>query len=199
MITKNDINPLDLIETHTKKKEARIEIYEQIYEKCCQKIKYINDVLYAKECRFEVPYVRWGLPFYHINAVVLYIMIKLRGKGFKVTRIPPNTIYIDWRNIVETFSNPIEFRFEMDETTETATPDMKSVSLGGDDRFDKMEKHGCGGDCCKKKPEKPISKKHRLELERQRQQDDIKSVLASKSSRSHHQSSRSHTAKNNFY
>lgn len=186
------INPLELIDTHNKKKEARIKIYEEIFEKCCQKIRYVNDTLYAKECRFTVPYVRWGLPFYHINAVVLYIMIKLRGQGFKVSRVPPNTIYIDWKNIVESFSSPMEFRFEMDEV-ESTTPDVKSVSFGGDERFDNLEKEGCGGDCCKKGPKhKKINRKQRLELERQHQQDEIKTVLARNGSSDHSSRSSRH-------
>lgn len=198
------INPLDLIETHTKKKEARLKIYEEIYEKCCQKIYYVNNTLYGKECKFEVPYVRWGLPFYHINAVLLYIMIKLRGQGFKVRTLPPNAIHIDWHNILETFSAPMEFKFEMDEPERTGTPNIKSVSVVGDDRFDDLDKNGCGGDCCKKRPEKPVSKKQRLELERQRQQDEIKSVLASKSKRGHAHSSTQksrggHRDRSNYY
>ena len=174
---KKGINPLELIDTHNKKKEARIQIYEEIYEKCCQKIRYVNDVLYAKECTFSIPFVRWGLPFYHINAVILYIMIKLRGLGFRVTHINENQIFISWKNIVQSLSSPMEFRFEMDEV-ETTTPEKKTVDFGGDERFDHLEKHGCGGDCCKKNPKKDkLSKKQRLELDRQRQQDEIKSVL----------------------
>jgi len=175
---KKGINPLDLIDTHNKKKEARIQIYEEIYEKCCQKIRYVNDVLYAKECTFSIPFVRWGLPFYHMNAVVLYIMIKLRGLGFRVSHMNENKIYISWQNIVQSLSNPMEFRFEMDEVEKTATPEKEAITFGGDERFDHLEKHGCGGDCCKKNPKRDkLSRKQRLELERQRQQDEIKSVL----------------------
>ncbi len=174
---KKGINPLELIDTHNKKKEARIQIYEEIYEKCCQKIRYVNDVLYAKECTFSIPFVRWGLPFYHINAVILYIMIKLRGLGFRVTHVNDNKIFINWQNIVQSLSNPKEFRFEIDEV-DTKTPEKKTVDFMGDERFDHLEKNGCGGDCCKKSTKKDkMSKKQRLELERQRQQDEIKSVL----------------------
>ena len=183
MINKG-INPLELIETHNKKKEARIQIYEEIFQKCCEKIKYVNDTLYGKECKFTVPFVRWGLPFYHMNAVVLYVMIKLRGLGFRVTHLQQNVIYISWQSIVQNFSNPMEFSFEMDEIQPNV--EAKVETFGGDERFDHIEKHGCGGDCCKKNTQpKKINRKQRLELERQRQQDEIRGVLAKNVSSKH--------------
>lgn len=176
-----DIDPLELIETHDRKKQFRIQIYEDIYSKCCQKIRYVNDVLYKKECTFNVPEVRWGLPRYHIHAVLSYILIKLRGKGFHVAYIPPTQIYINWRKIVDTLSSPSPVVYEFD-LKESTVPKPTNTKLGGDERFERLERDGCGGDCCTKSSpkKKHISRKQRLELARQRNQEEIKSILRSK-------------------
>ena len=185
----NDINVEDLVITHNKRKDTRLKVYNQIYSKCINKIKYINDVLLERDCNFSIPAFRWGLPFYQHKAALGFIMIKLRGTGFDVHYINEDQIYINWNKLVETAMNdtyparnytadgiPMDFG-------DTTVPKPSNISLK-DERFHKLEMEGCGGECCTQKkissqdPErKRVTKKQRLENARQQQQSRISNLL----------------------
>lgn len=202
----DDINVEDLVHTHNRRKNTRQKIYDEIYSKCVHKIKYINDILLEKECYFSIPSFRWGLPFYQRRAALGYIMIKLRGKGFDVHYVNKgveydqdpyqqygdtnaDTIYINWNKLVESVMNDKYPARQLNadgidmDIADTTVPKPSNVNVK-DDRFTKLETEGCGGECCEVKkiqsrdPErKRITKKQKLEMARQQQQNRIQNML----------------------
>lgn len=184
-----DIDVPALVTTHNKRKDTRLKVYKTIYSKCCAKIKYINDVLFEKECYFNIPTFRWGLPLYQHKAAIGYVMICLRGKGMDVKYLNDNTIYINWSKLIENAMNDAFPARNLDtidglnmDVADTTVPKPTNITLR-DERFDKFEAEGCGGECCKEKiQEKPkqISKSQRLEYARQQQQYKINDLIRRK-------------------
>lgn len=198
-----DIDVNELVGTHNKRKEQRTQIYEMMYRKCCHRIRYANDVQYVKECYFKVPEVQlWGgVPRYHLNAVLGYIMIRLKQKGFDVKFMPPDGVLINWGRIVNRDARPATviqkqnhfddlpikpsqppqekvIRYELDETTtKSRKPDGANATA-----TDRLLHHGCKRDCCSSGSTSSTSRldaRHaREELERRRQQDDIERLIA---------------------
>lgn len=192
---RGDIDVNDLIVTHNKRKDTRLKIYDEIYKKCCNKIKYINDTLLERECYFSIPRFRWGLPLYQHKAALGFIMIKLRGKGFDVKFVESyeNSIYINWHKLVEQAMNdsyPGRFEHRQDadgismDIADTTVPKPDNIPVK-DERFQKLAHEGCGGDCCKTKnasfedhtKSRGATRKQRLELARQQQQHRIQDLL----------------------
>lgn len=180
-----DIDVDDLITTHNTRKRTRLKVYNEIYSKCCNKIKYINDVLLERECKFTIPRFRWGLPLFQHKAALGFVMIRLRGKGFDVKYIDNDKIYINWNKLVESVVNDSypAIKYSADgiriDVADTTVPKPSNIK---DERFNKMEQEGCGGECCKAKKQdlkknRPIIKKQRLELARQQQQSKIRHML----------------------
>jgi hypothetical protein len=184
-----DIDINSLVTTHNKRKDTRLKVYKDIYSKCCIKIKYINDVLFERECYFSVPAFRWGCPAYQHKAALGYVMICLRGKGMDVRYLNDDTIYINWSKLIDNAMNDAFPARNLDtidglnvDTADTTVPKPTNITLR-DDRFDKIAMEGCGGDCCKEKEsEKPkvLNKSHRLELARQQQQYKINNLIRRK-------------------
>lgn len=183
------LNVNQLVITHNRRKDTRQKVYNDIYKKCCNKIKYINDVLLERECYFSIPTFRWGLPFYQHKAALGFIMIKLRGKGMDVHYTNEGQIYINWNKLVEEAMNDNYPARQMTadgipmDIADTTVPKPTNISMK-DERFHKLEMEGCGGECCTTKKNhanstevKRVSKKQRLELARQQQQDRIKNML----------------------
>lgn len=187
----NDINVEQLVVTHNRRKGTRLKVYNEIYSKCCNKIKYINDVLLERECYFSIPTFRWGLPFYQHKAALGFIMIKLRGKGFDVHYVNDDQMYINWNKLVESaMTDNYPARLTADgidiDFADTTVPKPTNIHLK-DERFNKLEMEGCGGECCsnkkihaQSKETKQTSKSQRLELARQQQQSRIKNMLRHK-------------------
>ena len=117
----------DLIDTHTRRRNQRAKVYEKVYPKCCQRIRHANDILYAKECTFNVPTLElWGgTPLYQVNAVIGDIMIRLKQKGFDVRYLPPDGSFINWKKAV-TGDNRKDnvIRYELDELNKQPTPKL---------------------------------------------------------------------------
>ena len=184
----DDLNVEDLIVTHNRRKHTRLKIYNKIYTKCCNKIKYINDVLLERECYFSTPGFVWELPLYQHKAALGFVMIKLRGKGFDVKYANNNKIYINWNKLVESAMNDSYPASKLNadgitmDIADTTVPKPTNVSVK-DDRFHKFETEGCGGDCCTNKKGKSRgeithqSKKRKLEMARQQQQHKIKNMI----------------------
>lgn len=187
-----DIDINKLVGAHNKRREQRAQIYELIYRKCCHRIRYANDVQYVKECHFKIPEVQlWnGVPRYHLNSAIAYTMIKLKKKGFDVKYIAPDGIMVNWQRLVgtaavtpiPTFEEPTEktIRYVLDEVT-TAAPNKDIISNG-----ERLLHRGCTGDCCVKPNSREardqskidLSKHAKLELDRQRQQDEIDRLIS---------------------
>ncbi len=179
-----DINTSALLDTHTKRRNQRAKIYERVYRKCCQRIRHTNDILYAKECIFNVPEVQlWGgIPRYQVNAVLGYIMLRLKQKGFEVRLFPPNGILINWAKVVsgdtaDKAESSFTLRYQLDEVN-TAVPKLDHVASVQE----RMIHEGCQGDCCNdpNRPPKVINRKQQLELERRKQQIEIDRLIERK-------------------
>ena len=182
-----DIDTSDLITAHNRRREQRVKVYERIYRKCCHRIRYANDVQYVCECYFKVPEVQlWGgVPRYQINAVVAYMMIRLKQKGFDVRYHPPGGLMINWTRLVagdqaglvyQDMKKERVIRYELDEDTTKADP-LDQVATPAE----RLLHRGCKGDCCTQpdamKP-KRVARHKRLELERRKQQDEIDRLIA---------------------
>ena len=183
-----DIDTTELITAHNRRREQRARVYERIYRKCCHRVRYANDVQYVRECYFQVPEVQlWGgVPRYKVNAVVSYIMIRLKQKGFDVRFQPPDGVMINWSRLVAgdqaglvyqdlAKSEDRVIRYELDEETTKANP-LDQVSTPAE----RLVHRGCKGDCCTKpdamRPQR-VSRRKILELERRRQQEDIDRLI----------------------
>lgn len=186
-----DINVDELVTRHNKRKDTRLKIYSDIYAKCCAKIKYINDVLFERECYFNIPHVRWGLPLYQHKAALGFVMIRLRGKGMDVHYVNENTLYISWNKLIESAMNDAYPAYKIGTTEgildesgigDTTVPKPTNIPYK-DDRFEKLEATGCTGECCVSKTvNKPThdptpTRKQRLEIARQEQQYKIENLL----------------------
>lgn len=184
-----DIETTDLITAHNKRREQRLQVYERVYRKCCHRIRYANDVQYTKECFFQVPEVQlWGgVPRYQLNAVIAYIMLKLKQKGFDVRYVAPDGVMVNWGRMVagdqaglvyqslERKQESRVIRYELDEETTSAKP-LDHLTTPGE----RLLHDGCKGECCVGGGQKPqrVTRQRREEIERMRQQDEISRLIA---------------------
>jgi len=222
----NDIDLDRLVGVHQKRSNARKKIYEDIYLGCCKKIELTNDILKARTCKFHVPYARFGLPLYHVNACSTYLLLRLHDQGFQIKFVPPNQLYISWERIVKERLSLTTKTFKLDTSMDSSVPKLKYIppkgynlpsypsgqfrgrntwngfngtsaypptlppSMGNhyysgssSTKMQRLLDHkGCGGDCCKNdsKKAKRTSRRARLEMERQVQQDQIANLISRK-------------------
>jgi hypothetical protein len=179
-----DIDVGQLVQSHSRRKEQRQQVYEMVYRKCCHRIRYANDVQYVKECYFRVPEIQlWnGIPRYEIKAVIAYVMIKLKQKGFDVKFQPPDGVMVNWERLVakqaKTANVPAEIRFPVDEITTKAKPLDQMATVA-----ERLMKLPCKSDCCSGPDSMPggalkVSREARLEEERKRQQEEIDKLIS---------------------
>lgn len=90
------LNIVELNKVHENRKKQKEEVYKYVYNKICERIKYLNNQLYLKECTYDIPNIIWGYPIYDIQACVCYIMVKLRKDEIFVQYIYPRRLYISW-------------------------------------------------------------------------------------------------------
>lgn len=193
----DDINVGDLVGAHNYRREQRAQVYEMMYRKCCSRIRHANDIQYSREVIFYVPEVQlWnGVPRYQINAVIGYIMIKLKQKGFDVKFQAPNAILINWERLVAgqvqlgdmnvgPDGRPLEkeVRFSLDEVKTQMRPHDQ-----GRTPAERLIHTACQGDCCTKSNDpnrgSVESRSARAELERRRQQEEIDRLIAKRDNR----------------
>lgn len=93
------LNISDLTETHKKKNQIKVEIYEQLLCKCHRRIKYSAGQNHTY-CYYTVPQYQIGLPVYNMRACILFIYLKLQKNGFYVKFYQPSTFYISWEKYV---------------------------------------------------------------------------------------------------
>lgn len=96
------LNLYELAETHRKKQEYKLRVYEKILCQCHRRIKY-SASQDKTECIFVVPKYQFGLPVYNLKACFLFIYIKLKKNGFDVAGFPPNTIHISWKKYFDKY------------------------------------------------------------------------------------------------
>lgn len=77
------------------RRRERHATYEHVYSLCQKQV-----MNYAKQdqyrCFYDVPEFILGMPVYHINNVLMYLMDKLRDSGFLVKYFFPKYLYISW-------------------------------------------------------------------------------------------------------
>ena len=94
-----DIN--DLHKNRQERINRRAYTYQEVLNKCYQRIKFINDTSYETYCYFIIPEVVFGLPLYDKNECIKFVFDKLSKNGFKLLYLHPNVFYISWEYIPE--------------------------------------------------------------------------------------------------
>lgn len=92
-----NINSLhDEILERESKKEL---IYEDVFKKVVDKIKYTNKK--SNDCflMYSCPTFIYGIPRYELQPCLAYIMKKLTDKYFRVTYHAPNILFISWQHL----------------------------------------------------------------------------------------------------
>ena len=94
----------DISELH-KNREGRIHrrafTYQEVLNKCYQRIRFINDTSYETYCYYIIPNLLFGLPLYDKNECIKFVFDNLIKNGFKVLYLHPNVFYISWEIIPE--------------------------------------------------------------------------------------------------
>jgi len=75
------------------------KIFENVYLKVINKIKYTNKFSSDCYCLFQCPNFVYGCPLYDLNSCIIYIMNKLVSNYFQVQYGSPNLLFISWQNI----------------------------------------------------------------------------------------------------
>ena len=91
----SQINMKELYNTINEKTLKRMETYDDILQKCHQRIKY-NSKLEKTYCFFQIPSFIIGVPIYDTNEMKLYIINSLKKNGFELLYIEPNWLFITW-------------------------------------------------------------------------------------------------------
>ena len=100
-----------LNQVHVERNKNQSLVYETIYLGCQRKILYVNNHLYKKECVYDVPSYKFGLPLFNQKACTVYIMMKLRKYKFYAVYKYPNQIHIKWD---KTYDNEITTKIPID-------------------------------------------------------------------------------------
>jgi len=94
------------------------ELYEKKHQYDLQKLELFNKILNrihvrikttSKQkideqfCWYVVPEIIIGVPKYDLGACIAYLMDKLKGNGFIVRYIHPNTLFIGWKHWVPSY------------------------------------------------------------------------------------------------
>ena len=95
---KSDISMAELTRTHIEKKNTRKMVYDNIYKQCCEKIRYMNGQWHKTCCSFIVPSIQIGMPIYKMETCIVYLMYKLKQKGFYLEFLYPNKLNISWKH-----------------------------------------------------------------------------------------------------
>lgn len=79
-------------------RQAKInKIYESVFRKAVDRVKYINSQSTNCECLFTIPAFMFGVPLYNLNFCRQYVIARLEDHNFFVRVSPPNIIYISWK------------------------------------------------------------------------------------------------------
>jgi hypothetical protein len=127
-------NIYDLKQELLEKKHKRHKIYETIYDKVTNKIKFTNSNTENCYCIFQFKKLEYGLPSYDINECISYISEKLRKNHFKIGLIGNNQIIISWLHILEQ-----QTKKEREMSANISLIDMKEREmLRSQEQFNKM-------------------------------------------------------------
>lgn len=78
---------------------AKIKIFENVLNRCVEKIVFTNKYTDQTFVIFEVPQILIGYPNYDFKICILYLMSQLAKKHYKVSFLEPFYLYIDWGSV----------------------------------------------------------------------------------------------------
>ena len=94
------INIYELQANIRKRKQNNKKIYNNILNRCIQKIK-IAARNETTECVYQIPTMIMGLPLYDLTKCTEFVIEKLTKKGFQIMALQ-NSIFISWKEIPDT-------------------------------------------------------------------------------------------------
>jgi hypothetical protein len=98
------INIDDLYEKKREKDLAQLKIFNKMLRRIHAKIQVTSRQKNTEKiCWFVVPEIMLGVPTYDQGGCIAYVMDKLKGDGFKVQYIHPNTLFIGWNHWVPNY------------------------------------------------------------------------------------------------
>lgn len=77
-----------------------LKLYEQILNKCYNRIKRMVREN-RMHCIFTIPDYMIGYPIYDVYQCIYYVIKKLKEADFQVKYIPKNTLFISWKTPVQ--------------------------------------------------------------------------------------------------
>lgn len=78
------------------KELAKTKIFDNVLNRCVEKIIFTNKYTDQTFVIFEVPQILIGYPNYDYKICILYLISKLTQKHYKAFFLEPFYIYIDW-------------------------------------------------------------------------------------------------------
>ena len=91
------LNINDLYSKQEEKENNKKEIYDNVLQKCHNKIKTSSKMHpYNHWCYFVIPTFMYGIPFYNKSECINYLYTNLTNNGFKITYTHPNLFIITW-------------------------------------------------------------------------------------------------------
>lgn len=99
----DDIPNIDNLhkEKHVKE-NTKHEMFGLVLKRCVDKIVHTNRFTDKTFVFFEVPQVLLGYPTYDMKQCIMFLMHKLREKGYYIIFIDPFYLYIDWGTATNT-------------------------------------------------------------------------------------------------
>lgn len=89
----------DLKDEVLDKKRKKHSIYDTIYDKVINRIKFVNKNTNKCYCVYKFSGFDFGLPLYNVNECISYVNHKLRKNKYKVGIYAKNKIIISWLHI----------------------------------------------------------------------------------------------------
>ncbi len=95
----NYFDDIDINNLHVqfeKREEIKYNTYNEMLQKIKRRIINTNEQLRRCHCTYKFQKYVLGVPLYDMAHCINYIIKKLREKGFFVSQVDRDTIYIDW-------------------------------------------------------------------------------------------------------
>ena len=103
------------------RKTIRKETYTKIYEQFSKKIRHHVE-LGLKNVTLNVPSFVMGCPTFDRSKAADYLVRQLKNGGFRVDRLSPTDIYVDWN--IKTSKKKSEPRHEPEHETDGGLPSL---------------------------------------------------------------------------
>lgn len=98
---------LNIDELYEKKRQFdlnKLALFNKILNRIHVRIKNISKQKMNEQfCWFVVPEIILGVPKYDQGACIAYLLDKLKGNGFNIRYIHPNTLFISWAHWVPSY------------------------------------------------------------------------------------------------